>query len=217
MDILEAAARRELAIERLQQGKTIPQMEALLQLPGGGEKCVIVAGQPIEIGEIRCMLFTFADIEARRKAELALKQSEERFELTFRLSPVPTMLALREGFRVLMINDAFTRDTGYASTDIVGRDIADLPLWHKEAEGLELERLLAKSGRAHNVDLVVRSGTASAAIDIGLGLGPIVLGLVAGQFGMPWAIGVGAAIAATGALWTLTLQQRTTVSMPRTH
>jgi predicted MFS family arabinose efflux permease len=61
------------------------------------------------------------------------------------------------------------------------------------------------------------SGTASAAIDIGLGLGPIVFGLVAGQFGIPQAIGVGAAIAATGALWTLTLHQRTTVSMPGTH
>jgi predicted MFS family arabinose efflux permease len=60
------------------------------------------------------------------------------------------------------------------------------------------------------------SGTASAAIDLGLGLGPVVLGLVAAQIGMPWAIGVGAAIAAAGALWTLTLQQRATVSMPGT-
>jgi len=34
---------------------------------------------------------------------------------------------------------------------------------------------------------------------------------------MPWAIGVGAAIAAAGALWTLTLQQRATVSTPGTH
>jgi len=61
------------------------------------------------------------------------------------------------------------------------------------------------------------SGTASAAIDIGLGLGPIVFGLVAAQFGMPSAIGVGAAMAASGALWTLTLHQRTTMPMPRTH
>jgi predicted MFS family arabinose efflux permease len=61
------------------------------------------------------------------------------------------------------------------------------------------------------------SGTASAAIDIGLGLGPIVFGLVAGQFGITWAIGVGAAIAATGALWILTLHQRATVAIPVTH
>jgi predicted MFS family arabinose efflux permease len=61
------------------------------------------------------------------------------------------------------------------------------------------------------------SGTASAAIDIGLGLGPIIFGLLAGEFGMPWAIGGGATIAAAGALWTLTLQRRATASMPRTH
>lgn len=61
------------------------------------------------------------------------------------------------------------------------------------------------------------SGTASAAIDIGLGIGPIVFGLVAGQFGIPWAIGVGAAIAAAGALWTLTLRQRASVPMPGAH
>ena len=157
VDILEAAARRELAIERLQEGRTIPQMEALLQLPAGGEKCVIVAGQPIEIGELKCMLFTFADIDARRKAELALRQSEERFELAFRLTPVPTMLALRKGFRVLMINDAFTQDTGFVQTDIVGRDIGDLPLWHKEEEGVRLERIMEKEGRARNVDLVIRT------------------------------------------------------------
>jgi predicted MFS family arabinose efflux permease len=61
------------------------------------------------------------------------------------------------------------------------------------------------------------SGTASAGIDIGLGLGPIIWGLVAGEFGLPWAIGVGAAIAAAGALWTLALQQRATVSIPGAH
>ena len=58
----------------------------------------------------------------------------------------------------------------------------------------------------------VASGTASAAIDLGLGLGPIVLGLVADPFGIRWAFGVGAAVAVAGALWTLLLRRRTTVA-----
>lgn len=53
------------------------------------------------------------------------------------------------------------------------------------------------------------SGTASAALDLGLGLGPIVLGLLAGPFGIPLAFGAGAAIAFAGGLWTLLLAQRT--------
>ncbi|KQZ08279.1 hypothetical protein ASD23_07425 [Agromyces sp. Root1464] len=58
----------------------------------------------------------------------------------------------------------------------------------------------------------VASGTASAAIDLGLGLGPIVLGLVAHAAGIPWAFAVGAAVAAMGAVWTLVLLRRTGAS-----
>jgi predicted MFS family arabinose efflux permease len=49
------------------------------------------------------------------------------------------------------------------------------------------------------------SGTASAFIDLGLGFGPIALGLVARSQGIPWAFGVGAGIAVLGGLWTLRL------------
>jgi predicted MFS family arabinose efflux permease len=49
------------------------------------------------------------------------------------------------------------------------------------------------------------SGTASAFIDLGLGFGPIALGLVAESQGIPWAFGVGAGVALLGALWTLRL------------
>jgi len=49
------------------------------------------------------------------------------------------------------------------------------------------------------------SGTASAFIDLGLGFGPIALGVVADSQGIPWAFGVGAGIALLGGLWTLRL------------
>lgn len=51
------------------------------------------------------------------------------------------------------------------------------------------------------------AGTASAFIDLGLGFGPIALGLVANEAGLPWAFGVGAGIALAGAVWTLRLAQ----------
>jgi predicted MFS family arabinose efflux permease len=52
------------------------------------------------------------------------------------------------------------------------------------------------------------SGTASAMLDIGLGGGPIILGLVAQSFGIPGAFAVGAAIALGGCFWTLALTRR---------
>ncbi len=53
------------------------------------------------------------------------------------------------------------------------------------------------------------SGTASAFIDIGIGFGPIVLGLVAGAQGIPWAFAAAAGIAFAGAAWTAALARTT--------
>ncbi len=151
IDVLEGAARRELAIERMKAGRTIPQMEALLQLPGGGEKCVLVAGQPIEVGDTHCMLFTFADLDGRQQALAALRQSEARFETAFRLTPVPTLIAARQGMRALLVNDALLHDTGFDRHDVIGSDAARL-LW-SETDGAELEKRLSAEGRVHGMPL----------------------------------------------------------------
>ena len=153
IDVLEGAARRELAIERMKAGRTIPQMEALLQLPGGGEKCVLVAGQPIEVGDTHCMLFTFADLDGRQQALAALRQSEARFETAFRLTPVPTLIAARQGMRALLVNDALLHDTGFDRHDVIGSDAARM-LW-SETDGAELEKRLSAEGRVHGMPLAL--------------------------------------------------------------
>lgn len=52
------------------------------------------------------------------------------------------------------------------------------------------------------------SGTASAFIDLGLGAGPVLMGLIADARGIPTAFGTGAAIAFVGCAWTLLLARR---------
>lgn len=52
------------------------------------------------------------------------------------------------------------------------------------------------------------SATASAAIDLGMGIGPITLGLVASQAGIPAAFAVAAVVAGLGGAWTLSLARR---------
>jgi PAS domain S-box-containing protein len=89
IDVLDGALQRDLAIERLHTGMTIPQMEAHLRVAGGDTRMVIVAGQPLEIGDEPCMLFTFADLHPRKQAEDALRQSEQRFAASFRMAPCP--------------------------------------------------------------------------------------------------------------------------------
>ena len=157
IDVLEGAARREFAIERLQQGRTIPQMEAVLQLPGGGEKRVVVAGQPIEIANAGCMLFTFVDLEHHKLTEDALRQSENSFVAAFRLSPVPTFVAARAGCRLMLANDAFTRESGYAEAELIGKGAGELGFWADEAAGRDLEQRLERDGSARDLDMRLRT------------------------------------------------------------
>jgi PAS domain S-box-containing protein len=113
LDILKGAERIEFARQRLAEGKTIPQMEAELPIPEGHTKLVILAGQPIEIGDDSCMLFTFADLEPRRKAERSLRDSEAHFSTLFRMAPVAMALTAADGHRMIEANDAFWQLTGY--------------------------------------------------------------------------------------------------------
>lgn len=143
LDVFENAASRDLAVERLEKGGTIPQMEAELRLPDGGHKPVVVAGQPIDVGEEPCMLFTFMDLEPRRKAESTLRQSEERFQKAFRMLPVPSAV-LRGGDLVLLdINDAFSAITGYTSEEVVGRLGKETAIWVDDVHAEIANRLSA--------------------------------------------------------------------------
>ncbi|WP_426263201.1 PAS domain S-box protein [Sphingomonas sp. PWP1-2] len=133
IDVLARAEKRDLGKERLAEGRTIPQMEAELDLPTGETKLVIVAGQPIDMGDQPCMLFTFADLEPRRKAENALRQSEERFTRTFSLAPVALAIGALDGHRLCDVNAAFTALTGYAADEIIGRPLGEVGLWETPA------------------------------------------------------------------------------------
>src|SRR5215207_6725925 len=157
IDMLERAERRNLALERLRAGETIPQMEACLTVPSDPSgRQVVVAGQPIEVGEEPCMLFTFADLEPRRKAEMALRQSEERLAKAFRLAPVPTTIGTADDHRFIEVNQAFTKVLGYQAQDVVGYPEEDLGLWVDDAERRRFEAELAKAGTVKDFEACLR-------------------------------------------------------------
>lgn len=156
LDVLEQAQNKDLAKQRLREGATIPQMQAELQLPDGGSKQVIVAGQPLELNDEPCMLFSFVDIEPRHKAETALRQSEERFAKAFRLSPVPILICSAVDQRVLDVNEAFLDTFGYPGEEIIGESIVQVGLIDDKNARSRLFAALEKTASLDRIDVQVR-------------------------------------------------------------
>jgi len=160
IDLLEGAVERDKAKALLKKGQTIPQMESDLPVPDGGTKLVLLAGHPAELANEQCMIFTFADLEPRRRAEEALRQSEERFSTAFKLAPVPMMLSSLDGNRILNVNHAFLQITDWDLEAVVGRMPADIELWESGATRREIERKVGESGsfRGYELKLKTREG-----------------------------------------------------------
>ncbi|MFP6562159.1 PAS domain S-box protein [Paraburkholderia sp. B3] len=152
-DVLGGSDRRDQAVGYLNEGRTIPQMESVLRIADGGSKFVIVAGQPIEIGDENCMLFTFMDLEPRRKVEAALRQTEERFSTAFRLAPVPMTVGSLDDMLFLDINDAFVAVTGYQAEEVIARSPSSLGLWADGAAFDQFRQDVESAGSVRNVEM----------------------------------------------------------------
>ena len=156
-DILKGAERREIAKARLADWHTVPQMEAELELPDGGSKLVIMAGHPVEFGTSRCMIFTFADLEPKRRAETALRQSEEQFAKAFRLAPIPMTLSSLDGHRILDANHAFLQLTGWSYEAVIGRRPSEIEMWESSAMRRQVEAQLADTGAFKGYELKLKT------------------------------------------------------------
>jgi PAS domain S-box-containing protein len=174
VDVLENAENRDDAVQNLREGRTISQREAELRLPNGENKFVIVAGQPIEVGDEDCMLFTFIDLEARKKAEISLSHSEERFSKAFRLAPVPMMVCALPELRIIEVNTAFTVATGYTVEDTLGKITSDVGLWKDAKIYRELQARLDVQAVVRNFEISLRTRE-GANIDCLFSAEPVVI------------------------------------------
>lgn len=93
-----------------------------------------------------------SEVEERRRAENALRQSEERFRALFDISPYACALQDKDG-RYLLVNQAFIKDSGCDKEAIYGKDILGLGLWLPPEQQYRLKTELVDKGYIDNAEI----------------------------------------------------------------
>lgn len=97
------------------------------------------------------------DITERKKAEEALRESEEKISKAFRVSPEAMALAtLKEG-RFIEVNDYFANMYGYSHEEIIGHTANELGLYVRLEDREEIVRRLQEDGAVSDLERELRT------------------------------------------------------------
>ena len=91
-----------------------------------------------------------------KEAEERIYRSEEMFRKLFQTSPDSVSLSrLSDGLFVL-INDGFTRITGYTREEVLGKSSLELDVWHNPLRRNDLLNELREKGKVENFEALFR-------------------------------------------------------------
>jgi len=148
-DFFEGVIKEQL--ERSFQGQVV-NYELKTIYPELGERDLLASYFPIEgstcIDRVACVL---QDITERKRAEEALRQSEQRFSAAFHSSPAAVSIALLEDGRLLEVNAAFERMTGFSRAEIIGKSTVELGLW-SDSDRRTTTQILRERGAIDNIE-----------------------------------------------------------------
>jgi PAS domain S-box-containing protein len=113
-----------------------------------------------EAGQVSSVLHIGRDITERKRAEKALRLSEERFAKAFNANPDPISIIRHSDSSILEINDRWESVFGYTRKEVIERTAAELNLYVNPDDRLKLRDLFKEQGflREQETDCLNKSG-----------------------------------------------------------
>ncbi|HZH49223.1 MAG TPA: ABC transporter substrate binding protein, partial [Nitrospira sp.] len=118
-------------------------------------------------GEPRRAVGMAVDITERKRAEEALKQSEQKFSSVFLESPLAIAITSMRDNRYVDINESYERLTGWSHDEVIGQTPLDIGLWVNPAQREEFVKRLLAEGAVRNIEVRVRRKDAQTRTTLG--------------------------------------------------
>lgn len=100
---------------------------------------------------------TVQDITDRKRAEAALRSSEERFSKTFHASPVGISICTLTDGCFLDANESFLRSLGWLRHEFIGRTASELKILVNSEDGRRLAQILQAQNSISNQEIKIRT------------------------------------------------------------
>jgi PAS domain S-box-containing protein len=144
---------REHFIEMLKNKRLVRNAEMHLRHKSGESRTVQCSSEPITIGKLEYVLSTTEDITEHKRAEEALKRSEERLRLEVVRMPIGYIVWDKD-FRVVTWNPAAEKIFGFTFDEVKGRHPYETIVPSEAQPQVDdiWRRLLAGDASAHSVN-----------------------------------------------------------------
>ena len=125
------------------------------------DKWFIIKVNPFEASQTlpRKVVISHTDITSRKKVEIALKESEERYRNLFESSPVGILIEDDCG-TILDANESITKITGYSKSELIGKNVR--VFIHKSQWDIvdkHIKRLLSGRSIKYETNTIKKDGT----------------------------------------------------------
>ncbi len=123
------------AVKKTMNQEIVENVETQVQRKDGNKIFINLHSVPIiQNGEMTGVQVSMRDITHIKRAQLDLKESEEKFVTIFQNNPVPLTLLSGVSGEFTDVNDAFLKSTGYNRDEVIGKTPVDLGIFADESE-----------------------------------------------------------------------------------
>ena len=137
-------------LSKISEDGRFQNLELRSRMKSGEIRVGIASADIINIGGEPYRMVAITDITERKKAEEALRESEEKFSKAFLASPGAIAISTIEGGEFIDINESFTKMMGYSRAEAIGHTSYELNTWPDSQEREKLVRILKEQGSVRN-------------------------------------------------------------------
>ena len=147
---------QEQILLALKASRNVHNLETTVQRPDGSTGHILYSGGLITLDGEPCILSMTVDITELKEAQEALRRSQKMFSRLFQLSPDAITLARLDNGILLEVNEAFTRTSGHARDEALGKSTLDLRIFAVPGRRGELVEALKRDGQVENFEFDMR-------------------------------------------------------------